>query len=177
MGLHGGGDLIFEAALLSNALQLRRHVQGLDAHRHFHPESSVYLGGEERPWDTLPPEYQLDYIRGYASAASRADPATQPAGRETFRVAGWLRGRNAVAAAALIDSGQVSEMSFAIVDPDAVGRRLVVRNVRPFPEWGGYVAEVAAGQRRYHHGQDYSRAVPWREDTRVFFTADAFGAM
>ena len=34
----------------------------------------------------------------------------------------------------------------------------------------------SVGQRRYHHGQDYSRAVPWTEGTRVFFTDDALGA-
>ena len=84
------GDLIFEGKLLSNALQLRRHAPGLDAHRYFHHESSVYIGGEERSWDTLRPEDQLDYIRGYArAAASRTDPASQPAGRE---ISGWRVG-------------------------------------------------------------------------------------
>ena len=56
----------------------------------FHHESSVYVGGEERSWDTLPPEDQLDYIRGYAqAAASRTDPAAQPAGG---RYSGWRVG-------------------------------------------------------------------------------------
>lgn len=92
-------------------------------------------------------------------------------------MAGWLRGRIAASAAALIDSGRAKDMSLTIVDPDAVARQLMVRNVRPFAEWGGYVAEVAAGQQRYHHGQDYSWAVPWTEGMRVFFTADALGAV
>ena len=171
------GDLIFEGELLSNALQLRRHVPGLDPHRHFHHESSVYIGGEERRWNTLRPEDQLDYIRGYAqAAASRTDPATRPSDPGSFEAAGWLRGCAAVSAAELIDRGQAPSTSLVIVDPDAVGRRLVVRNARPAPERSGYTAEAAAGRRRYHHGQDYSRAVPWTEGTRVFFTDDALGA-
>jgi hypothetical protein len=171
------GDLIFEGELLSNALQLHRHAPGLDPRRHFHPEATVYVDGEERSWCVLLPEEQLDYIRGYAQAsASHADPTMQPPGREPFKAAGWLRARDAIAVAGLIDSGLDADRSYAIVDPDAVGRWLVVRNVRPARAWGGYRGEVAAGQRRYHPGEDYSRAVPWTEGTRVFFTVDALGA-
>src|SRR5207248_1444382 len=127
--------------------------------------------GERRPWSSLSAQEQLDYIIGYAEGVDGGVDITND-----FHAAGYVRGRNARSAKKLIDSGRAGDRGFAIVDSDASGRRLVVHNVRRLPERGGYEAEVATAQYRRHHGEDYSRSVPWNEGARVFFTVDALGA-
>jgi hypothetical protein len=168
------GTMVLDGELLSGAIQLRRHQPGLDPRRHFHHEQSVYVGGEVVAWSALSAEDQSDYIDGYAVAAAGKlldlDRYDSPA------AAGFVRGTNAVHASRMIEENPDPERSYRIVDPDARGRRLVVTDVRPAPERGGYEARVAAGQWRRHHDDDGSRDVPWTEGARVFFTVDALGA-
>ncbi|MDA8285769.1 MAG: hypothetical protein M0Z42_21260 [Actinomycetota bacterium] len=175
LGAHdAAGTMVLDGELLSGAYQLRRHEPGLDPRRHFHHERDVYVGGEVVAWSALAAEDQRDYIDGYAVAAAGKTLSLDRYGSPA--AAGYVRGSNAVHAARMIEENPDPERSYRIVDPDARGRRLVVTDVRPAPERGGYEARVAAGQWRRHHDDDGSRDVPWTEGARVFFTVDALGA-
>jgi len=171
------GEVMFEGELLSNAYELHRHVAGLDKNRVFHHPTEVYFKGNPTRWSSMSATEQIAYIRGYAKAiANDGDqskrpkvPWTDPEGD------GYVRGTNAVHAAQMIDEGRAGDRGFRIVDPDAVGRVLVVTNARPTRRRDGYVAEVAAGQKRRHHTDTESQDVPWAEGTKMFFRADALG--
>lgn len=168
------GTMILDGELLSGALQLARHVPGLDPRRHFHHPKDVYARGETVLWGDLPAEDQLDYIRGYARAvAGHPRSHDSPVDEMSLFAAGYTRGTSVRNAAAYYDAGRGAGTSTAIVDPDARDRRLVVRDVRPAPERGGYRATVCGGQWRRHHDENGSRDVPWAEGSPVFFTADA----
>lgn len=173
------GDMVFEGELTGNAYEMHRHDSRLDPRSVFHWTEEVYVGGNTRRWDDLSAGDRLDYIAGCAEVlASDGDTASMLfAGEASARQAGRVRGRNIVSAQRIIEENPDPDRGFVIVDSDAAGRRLVVRNVRPAPERGGYEAEVAAGQYRRHYDPDGSgRTVPWTEGSRVFFRQEALGA-
>lgn len=171
------GDMVFEGELTGNAFEMHRHDSRLEQRSVFAWSEEVYVGGNSRRWDELGVEDQLDYIAGCAEtlAAGGERRSGVAAGGSPARQAGRLRGRNIVAAQRMIEERPDPERGYRIVDPDAAGRVLVVRNVRPAPERGGYVAEVAGNQHRRHHDDSGSRTVPWSEGSRVFFRAEALG--
>ena len=171
------GHMIFEGQLLSNAYQLYRHQPSIPPDRTFHHSSQVYVGGIARPWNSLSATEQLSYISGYARAiAHNGDREHLPPDREEAASAGYVCGRNTVAAEDRIRSGRLDPgASFRIVDPDANNRELVVLNPRYVPERGGYIAEVGSGQFRRYSNDEGSRLVPISPHARIFFKVDALG--
>jgi len=171
------GELVFEGELLSNAYELWRYEPSLDRTRVFHHPTEVYFRGDPTRWSSLSATEQLDYIRGYAKAiAHGGDQVQRPkVPWDNAEGMGYVRGTNAVHAAQMIDEGRAGDRGFRIIDPDAVGRVLVVTHVRPTAQRGGYTAEVAAGQKRRHHTDTGSKDVAWTEGARVFFRVDALG--
>lgn len=173
------GDMIFEGETTGRAYELHEHDSRLDARAVFHQETEVYVGGKTVRWDDLSPEEQVSYIAGCAEAMAENDSIREhrlgihpgPA-----RQAGRRRGMAINSARSMIDEGRAGDRGFAIVDSAAVGRRLVVTDVEPAPERGGYTAKVAGGQYRRHESDDGVRTVPWSEGAKVFFRAEALGA-
>lgn len=164
------GDLIFEGELLSNGHQLSRYVGDLDDRRTFHHDLSVDIDGREVGWSALSGAKQMEYIAGYSLAQSDA-PSTPPA--SPYAMAGWLRGIDSHNARVDIEEDANPSAHFTVVDPDAIARHLSVTHVQPVPERGGYEAEVAANQHRWHSTENGRNVVPWAAGARVFFAADA----
>jgi len=171
------GELVFEGELLSNAYELWRHEPSIDRNRIFHHPSEVYVGGHQARWDSLSADQQLAYVRGYAKAITNGgDQAHRPRVHWTDPEGdGYVRGANVVSAVSVIRDHPGEDRGFRIVDPDAVGRVLVVTHVTPTEQRGGFTAKVAAGQKRRHHTDTTSQDVPWAEGSKVFFTEDALG--
>jgi len=171
------GDMVFEGELTGNAYEMHRHDSRLDPRSVFAWTDEVYVGGNTQRWDDLSAEDRLDYISGCAEVlASDGDTRSMLfAGEASARQAGRVRGRNIVSTQRKIEEDPDPDRGYRIVDPDAAGRALVVRNVRPVPERDGYEAEVAAGQYRRHHDDNGSRTVPWAEGSRVFFRKESLG--
>lgn len=175
------GDMVFEGELLSGALQLHRHAEGIDERRHFHAPGKVYVGGNSVAWSSLPTDKQLAYIRGYARGVASSGPGGPPPPEDPMSADGYRRGRYVDHASQMIHEGHLGRpesrtSSVAIVDSSAMGHRLVVTDIQPVPERDGYTAKVTAGQYRRHESDDGVRHVPWSEGATVFFYVDALGA-